>query len=536
MVAAVLVGVLVAVGGIGACTGGTTGDDVGAVTGTGADPIVAATAADAAGDEAGADTDGFEELTVRWAERRDDAVDSLRSQGYGLPGFARSGDGDGLGGGLDESADADADAGSEDPQTLRGPGRFQLDLGRCPDGWSDTAGVSRSEIVLAVVLPTTGEQAKFGQLAVGIEAYFDHVNARGGVGGRQLTLEVRDDGYEVENTEDVVDGLLDADRQPLAVTTFGTANSFAVYEDLNQACVPHPFVMSAHPAWGDPERFPWTIGLQMSYATEAVIWGNWMKRNLSERAPLTVGALIIDNDLGLAYSSAFDNWAGSNPTVVGEIFTARHSPSETDVSAAMVSLAEKPVDVLLTMTAGQACSSALIEAASSGAVVDDAVVFLPSVCRDPQRYLLPAGAAADGARLVDGGVKALDDPQYADEGFAAVVSAVLAEAGVDDPTGLAATGVGQYAWPYVEVLRIAADLDGGLRRSNLLLALRSMDLNHPQLADGVRFETHGLDDAYPIEGSKIARFDLTRGGWVNETEVIDVNGGTPDCLWDDDGC
>jgi hypothetical protein len=39
--------------------------------------------------------------------------------------------------------------------------------------------------------------------------------------------------------------------------------------------------------------------------------------------------------------------------------------------------------------------------------------------------VLPAGSAADGVRLVDGGVKALDDPRYADGGFAALFSAAL---------------------------------------------------------------------------------------------------------------
>ncbi len=80
------------------------------------------------------------------------------------------------------------------------------------------------------------------------------------------------------------------------------------------------------------------------------------------------------------------------------------------------------------------------------------------------------------------------------------------------------------------------ELDGGLRRSNLLLALRSLDLDHPQPVDGVRFETRGFDDAFPIEGSRVGRFDVSRRGWVNEAEVIDVNGGTPDCFWGDDGC
>lgn len=374
-VAVVAFGLLIACSGDGSAVGGSdvAPDEAGqSLSDSGADT-------DAETDSGVVDgPDRVEELARRWADQRDEVVKGLRSQGYGLPGFARSGDTAGAGGESDDSdADTDTDPDSEDTLTIRGPGRFRFDLGQCPGDWSDTAGISRSAISLAVVPPTTGDQARFGQLAAGMRAYFDYVNARGGVGGRQLELDARDDGYEVGITEDMVDSLLDSDEQLLAVTTFGTANSLAVYQDLNRTCVPHPFVMSAHPAWGDP---------------------------------------------------------------------VRHNPAEPDVSEAMASLAGDPVDVLLIMTAGRACSSALSEAAATDAVVDGGATFLPSVCKHPDRYLLPTGLAADGVRLVDGGVKALAGPRHADEGFEARVWAVLEEANVDDPSGLAATGVGQYAW------------------------------------------------------------------------------------------
>ena len=39
----------------------------------------------------------------------------------------------------------------------------------------------------------------------------------------------------------------------------------------------------------------------MSYATEAILWGAWIKQNLADQLPVTVAGLVMDNDFGLAY-------------------------------------------------------------------------------------------------------------------------------------------------------------------------------------------------------------------------------------------
>ena len=35
--------------------------------------------------------------------------------------------------------------------------------------------------------------------------------------------------------------------------------------------------MTGHQAWGDPDNNPWTTGLQLSYATESLLWGSWIE-------------------------------------------------------------------------------------------------------------------------------------------------------------------------------------------------------------------------------------------------------------------
>jgi hypothetical protein len=48
-----------------------------------------------------------------------------------------------------------------------------------------------------------------------------------------------------------------------------------------------------------------------------------------------------------------------------------------------------------------------------------------------------------------------------------------------------------YGWPMVQFLQIAGQLDGGLTRTNLILAQRAIDMTHPYLLPGVRLHMDG---------------------------------------------
>lgn len=128
--------------------------------------------------------------------------------------------------------------------------------------------------------------------------YFAHVNAEGGVAGRQFGQEHLDDGCDPARTGSNVEDLIA--RDTFAITTFGTPNPL-VYDDLNRRCIPHPFVEMGHPAWGDPENHPWTTGMSMPCSTEAPPWANWITDSLPRGTK--VAALVMDDDVGRAYET-----------------------------------------------------------------------------------------------------------------------------------------------------------------------------------------------------------------------------------------
>jgi branched-chain amino acid transport system substrate-binding protein len=445
------------------------------------------------------------DLEVEWAANRARVVAELTNGAYGL----------------DEEGD-----------DLSGPGGFELDLDQCPSGWDDKAGLDGGSIKIGVTAAQSGELAAFGDLAVGMQAYFDYVNANGGIEGVPIELSVKDDAYDATLTADLVDELID--ESAFYVTNVGSPGALAAYDALNDDCVPQPFVASPHPALGDPADHPFTTGLELSYLTEAVLWGTWIKQNLGEHIPVSVGALVIDNDFGQIYADSFDDWADSNPDIVSSVTFVRHDPQVSSVADEMAEIAEDEPDVFLSMTSGDACLSALQEATAQGVKTRALAMFTPLRCSQPALYMAPAGAAADGFYVVGAGVKSSADPVYAEDTFVRFVNDQLAAAGFGDDRPLVGVGFAQYGWAHVEILRLAAALPGGLSRSNVVLALRAADLDHPMLLDGVRFVTEGDRDAFFIEGAQYSRYDAEAGAWFQQGPAVDLNGSSPTCRWDDD--
>lgn len=86
-------------------------------------------------------------------------------------------------------------------------------------------------------------------------------------------------------------------------------------------------------------------------------------------------------------------------------------------------------------------------------------------------------------------------------------------------------------WPWIQALQIAGEFEGGLTRTNFNLAFRAMEMTHPHLYPGVKFNMNGLKDGFFVEGSDITTWEEAKQAWRVIT-VIDVSGKTPLCQWD----
>jgi hypothetical protein len=79
-------------------------------------------------------------------------------------------------------------------------------------------------------------------------------------------------------------------------------------------------------------------------------------------------------------------------------------------------------------------------------------------------------------------------------------------------------------------MMIAGELNGGLTRSNFIVAMRSIDMTNPQFLPGIKFNLNGNADAFVLEGSEIAQWSVEQQTWVVQN-VIDLSGQTKNCAW-----
>ncbi len=458
-------------------------------------------AADAEDEEPAAAAAGsMDDLEAVWATERQAIVDNLNSGDFGL------GD-DGI---------------------LRGPGGWSLDTNNCPGDWDNSEGLTDSSILIGHTTAQSGALAAYGNIGVGEEMYFNWVNDNGGVDGRDVNWIIKDDAYVATQTQELVAELLQSDK-PFAIQTLGSPNTFAVYNELNEQCVPQPLVFTGHQAWGDPEGHPWTTGQQMSYATEALLWGSWIEQNFPDGG-VQVAALVMDNDFGLAYKQGFEQFAEESD-IIDDVEFVLHDPAAATLTNEMTTLAASDPNVFISMTAGNPCLLAVQEAARAGLTESADALFMPSVCKAIEAYMAPAEGAADDWLIFGGGAKDTTDPQYADDAWVTFVNETIEAAGEDPAISLYGTGFGQ-AFTFHQALLIAAELDGGLSRTNLILALRGMtSMTHPAYIEGIGFGMNGNEDAYFVEGSDLSRFDAGAQSWNQEGGIIDLSGQSPNCPW-----
>ena len=441
--------------------------------------------------------EGWQEL---WAAERAAVVAAAEAEGWGL------GD-DGI---------------------LVGPAGFTIDTNECPEGWNNDEGLDDGVIGIGVTTAASGSLAAYGNIYNGLGAYFEMLNADGGIGGYTFEVEVKDDEYVATKTIEAWSEFFQSSK-PLVGHTLGSPNTFSVQPEFNAQCVPQVMVATGHQAWGDPVNHPWTTGYQLSYASEALLWGAWIENNTDPG--VVVAGLVMDNDFGLAYEQAFQDFA-DNSDHIDSFEIVRHDPASATLTNEVTTLAATNPDVFISMTAGNPCVLAIQEAGRSGIIENAQATFTPSVCKSIAAYMAPAGDDADGWYIIGGGLKDITDPGYADDLWISYANSKLDEFGGDSSISLQGDGFANRGLVWEQVFRIAAELEGGINRTNIMLAQRGLiNFTHPALLDGIKMNLNGNDDAYFIEGSDISQFDNANQTWVQQGGTIDLSGLSPNCAW-----
>src|SRR5438477_1496083 len=163
-------------------------------------------------------------------------------------------------------------------------------------GGSSAPGVSATSITFGTHQPLTGPAAPgYSEIAAASQAYFNYVNAHGGVFGRKIHLIIKDDAYNPTNTVNVVHQLTLQSRVFGIYEGLGTPTHTKVVSFLNASKIPDLFVASGCPCWDNGTSQPYTVGWQPNYTIEGKILGRYIKQHFAGQK---VGVLYQDDDFG----------------------------------------------------------------------------------------------------------------------------------------------------------------------------------------------------------------------------------------------
>jgi ABC-type branched-subunit amino acid transport system substrate-binding protein len=163
-------------------------------------------------------------------------------------------------------------------------------------GGSSAPGVSATSITFGTHQPLTGPAAPgYSEIAPASQAFFDYVNAHGGVFGRKIHLTIKDDAYNPTNTVNVVHQLVLQSNVFGIFEGLGTPTHTKVVGFLNASKVPDMFVASGCPCWDNGSAQPYTFGWQPNYTIEGKILGQYLKQHFASQK---IAVLYQDDDFG----------------------------------------------------------------------------------------------------------------------------------------------------------------------------------------------------------------------------------------------
>jgi branched-chain amino acid transport system substrate-binding protein len=206
----------------------------------------------------------------------------------------------------------------------------------------NTPGVTDSSILVGTHQPLTGPaSAGYSKIAPATKAYFDYVNANGGVNGRKITYKILDDAYNPATTQQVVRQLVLQDKVFAVVNGLGTPTHTGVLDFLKTNRVPDLFVASGSRSWNQPDKYPGTFGFNTDYTVEGKILATYVKQTYAGQKVCFLGQ---DDDFGR------DALAGVQQVLGSVTASQKYVPTNPDVGPQMGAFKQAGCQVVMLGT------------------------------------------------------------------------------------------------------------------------------------------------------------------------------------------
>lgn len=364
-------------------------------------------------------------------------------------------------------------------------------------------GVTPSTIVIGGTGPLTGPEVGYAGVMIGAKAYFDHVNARGGVSGRKIEYRYLDDGYDPSRTVQAVRRLVQQDNVFAMFNMVGTEQNVAVRPFLNAAKVPHLFGGSGLRKLGrEYRRYPWTMPYLPSFFGEARLYGRHL---VQTRRGARIGVLHEASEYGREMLAGLRAGIGAKARVVG---TETYEVTDIDLTSQIVQLRRSGANVLMLFSLPRQTIGAFIAAGRLGW---NPKTYVNAVSADPA--VLKIAQTTTGKKTGENAItlawmKDASNPANAKDPaiqlYRQIMRRYASNRNANEVVHMYGMAV---AYSLVEALKKAGR---NPTRASLLRAAQRLDHQVPFMVKGIKVQTTPRD-YFPI--ARVVFYRYQRGYW-----------------------
>jgi len=358
-------------------------------------------------------------------------------------------------------------------------------------------GASDTEIRIGNTNPYSGPASAYGTIGKSIAAYFKMLNEQGGINGRKVSFISYDDGYSPPKTVEMARKLVEQDQVLFMFQTLGTPSNTAIHKYMNMKKVPQMHVATGATKWNDPKNYPWTMGWQPNYQSEARAYAAHI---LKTKPNAKIGVLYQNDDYGKDYLKGFhDGLGGKKSMIVKEV---SYEVSDPTVDSQILQLQASGADVFFNITTPKFAAQAIRKAYDIGW---KPVHYLNNVSNSVGSVLTPAGLEKSVGIISSAYIKDATDSRWANDKAIAQWREFMSKY---YPEGNQADVFNVYGYSVAstiaQVLRQCGD---NLTRENVMRQAASMKGWRPEtLLPGITIST-SADDFAPIQQVQLERFN-----------------------------
>lgn len=364
-------------------------------------------------------------------------------------------------------------------------------------------GVTDTEIKIGQTMPYSGPVSSVGAFGVVEAAYFQKVNAEGGVNGRKINLISLDDAYSPPKTVEQTRRLVESDEVLAIVGSVGTPTNLAVQKYLNSKKVPAIMLLTGADRISDAQSYPWSMAFLPTNTAKGIVFGNFIAR---EKPNAKIAILFQNDDFGRDYVKGFKTGLGekAGSMIVKEV---GYEVTEPTIESQIIALKATGADVFLDVTSPKASAQAIKRIAE---IKWDVTHLLTDSSSSIASVLEPAGLENSKGILSVGFQKDTTDPAWRDDpgmtDYLTFMKQYLPDRNANESFYVVGYSIAQ---AFVHVLK---SCENDLTRENLMKQATSIsELQLPLLFPGIKLNTSATQHA-PIHQEQMLRFDGSR--WV----------------------